>query len=110
MKHLTKSELIDLIAARMIAETSTLSKKDVVLAITTVFDTMSEALRREDRIEIRGFGSFTVKHRQSRDGRNPKTGESVKVPPKRIPFFTVGKELRDRVNQVHASEQTTEAK
>ena len=108
MKHLTKSELIDLIAARMMAESVELSKKDIVLAITTVFDAMSEALEREDRIEIRGFGSFTVKHRQSRDGRNPKTGESVKVPPKRIPFFTVGKELRDRVNQVHASEQTTE--
>ncbi len=92
---LTKSELIDIIAEKLPA----LSKKDVSLAINTVFDTMTEALSRDDRIEIRGFGSFTVKHRHGRDGRNPKTGAPVKVPGKRIPFFTVGKELRDRINE-----------
>jgi integration host factor subunit beta len=102
MKHLTKSELIETICSRMQVESPQLSKKDVVNAITTIFEAMTEALGREERIEIRGFGSFTVKHRQSRDGRNPKTGATVKVPPKRIPFFTVGKELRDRVNQAHA--------
>ena len=91
---MTKSELIDLVANHMPA----LSKKDVSLAVNTVFDAMTEALMRDDRIEIRGFGSFIVKHRSSRDGRNPKTGEPVKVPDKRIPFFTVGKELHNKIN------------
>jgi integration host factor subunit beta len=91
----TKSELIDLISGKM----PDLSKKDVAIAVNTVFDSMTEALVKQDRIEIRGFGSFRVKHRKSRDGRNPKTGEPVKVPNKRIPFFTVGKELRDKLNQ-----------
>ncbi|MCC6807400.1 MAG: integration host factor subunit beta [Deltaproteobacteria bacterium] len=91
---MTKSELIDLISVKM----PDLSKKDVAIAVNTVFDSMTEALVKQDRIEIRGFGSFRVKHRKSRDGRNPKTGEPVKVPNKRIPFFTVGKELRDKLN------------
>ena len=96
---MTKSELIDVISEKL----PTLSKKDVSDAVNKVFDAMTEALSRNDRIEIRGFGSFTVKHRQSRDGRNPKTGEPVKVPEKRIPFFTVGKELRDKINQPKAT-------
>jgi integration host factor subunit beta len=63
-----------------------------------MFQSMLKALRRAQRIEIRGFGSFAVKTRRPRDGRNPKTGEKVQVPRRRIPYFTVGKELRDRLN------------
>jgi hypothetical protein len=60
---------------------------------------MTESLRKGDRIEIRGFGSFQVKVREAREGRNPKTGEEVKIPAKRTPFFKVGKELKERVNE-----------
>jgi integration host factor subunit beta len=66
--------------------------------VNAVFDTMTEALCRGDRIEIRGFGSFVVKHRKAREGRNPKTGTLVSVQAKRVPFFKVGKELRLRVD------------
>ena len=97
---MTKSELIDFISLKL----PELSKKDVALAVNAVFETMTEALNKDDRIEIRGFGSFTVKHRHGRDGRNPKTGEPVKVPKKRIPFFTVGKELRDKINHLKPGE------
>jgi integration host factor subunit beta len=100
---MTKSELIDLISVKL----SELSKKDVAIAVNTVFDSMTDALVKEDRIEIRGFGSFRVKHRKSRDGRNPKTGDPVKVPNKRIPFFTVGKELKEKLNHEKGSDNDT---
>ena len=67
-------------------------------SVNAVFSSMVEALRRDDRIEIRGFGSFVVKHRRAREGRNPKTGRTVSVAAKRVPFFKVGKELRVRVD------------
>jgi len=70
------------------------------LAISAIFDTMSEALAKGEGIEIRGFGSFTVRHYKDRDGRNPKTGEIVSVPPRKKPFFKVGKELKNRVNDI----------
>jgi integration host factor subunit beta len=70
-----------------------------------VFDAMTEALARDDRIEIRGFGSFSVRRRRSRQGRNPKTGASIQVPEKRVPFFTVGHELKERVDSVNRSRQ-----
>jgi len=70
------------------------------LAISAIFDTMSEALAKGEGIEIRGFGSFTVRHYKGRDGRNPKTGEIVSVPPRKKPFFKVGKELKNRVNDI----------
>jgi integration host factor subunit beta len=66
--------------------------------VDTVFDRMKEALRKGEKIEIRGFGSFTIRVRRSKEGRNPKTGEKVFIPEKRIPFFKVGKELREMVN------------
>ncbi len=91
---MTKSELI----AAMSDKRRDISKKDIEMIVNTVFDSMRQALIRGDRIEIRGFGSFTIKHRESRQGRNPKTGSSVAIPAKRVPFFTVGKELRERVN------------
>ncbi len=92
---MTKSDLIERVAARA----PHLSKKDTELVVNTIFDSMTEALRRSDRIEIRGFGSFQVKVREAREGRNPKTGEEVRIPAKRMPFFKVGKELKERIDQ-----------
>jgi len=91
---MTKSELIDLIAANQ----SQLSVKDVELAVKTVIEQMSETLAAGERIEIRGFGSFSLHYRAPRIGRNPKTGESVGLAGKYVPHFKPGKELRDRVN------------
>jgi len=90
----TKSELVAALAER----TPTLTRKHAELVVNTIFDSMSEALVAGDRIEIRGFGSFQVRQRSSRVGRNPKTGAAVEIESKRVPFFKVGKELRDRVN------------
>lgn len=94
---MTKSELI----AAMSEKRRDISKKDIEMVVNTIFDSMRQALIDNDRIEIRGFGSFTIKHREARQGRNPKTGSSVSIPSKRVPFFTVGKELRERVNNGH---------
>jgi len=89
----TKSELIE-----RVADSSKLTKGRAELVVTTIFDAMVDALRRGDGIEIRGFGSFTVRQYKSYEGRNPRTGDAVHVAPKRLPFFKVGKELRARVN------------
>jgi integration host factor subunit beta len=74
------------------------SRRDAEVIVNEVFNSMAEELRRDGRIEIRGFGSFVVKHRRAREGRNPKTGTRVSVEAKRIPFFKVGKELKLRVD------------
>jgi len=74
------------------------SRRDAEVMVSAVFESLAEALRRGDRIEIRGFGSFVVKHRDAREGRNPRTGRRVTVAAKRVPFFKVGKELRLRVD------------
>lgn len=74
------------------------SRRDAEVMVNAVFGSMAEALRRDERIEIRGFGSFVVKRRRAREGRNPKTGMTVAVTAKRVPFFKVGKELRLRVD------------
>lgn len=74
------------------------SRRDAEVMVNAVFGSMAEALRRDERIEIRGFGSFVVKRRRAREGRNPKTGMTVAVDAKRVPFFKVGKELRLRVD------------
>lgn len=92
---MTKSELIERIAARQ----PQLSIKDVELAVKTILEDMSEALATGGRIEIRGFGSFSLHFRAPRTGRNPKTGESVDLQGKYVPHFKPGKELRDRVNE-----------
>jgi integration host factor subunit beta len=92
---MTKSDLIERIA-QLVPQ---ISKKDTELVVNTIFTSMTEALRRGDRIEIRGFGSFQVKVREAREGRNPKTGEEVKIPAKRTPFFKVGKELKERIDR-----------
>jgi len=91
---MTKSELIELIAAKQ----SQLSIKDVELAVKTIIEQMAETLAAGERIEIRGFGSFSLHYRAPRIGRNPKTGESVGLAGKYVPHFKPGKELRDRVN------------
>jgi integration host factor subunit beta len=89
-----KSELIQ----RISQKNPHLYHRDVERIINTVFDKIIEALGNGDRVELRGFGAFSVKDRQARDGRNPRTGESVHVEAKRVPFFKTGKELRERLN------------
>lgn len=91
---MTKSELIERIAAVQ----SQLSAKDVELAVKMMLDHMAEALAEGERIEIRGFGSFSLHYRAPRLGRNPKTGEKVELAGKYVPHFKPGKELRERVN------------
>lgn len=91
---MTKSELIESLARQL----SHLAIKDVELAVKCVVEHMSETLSLGERIEIRGFGSFSLHHRAPRMGRNPKTGESVSLTEKYVPHFKPGKELRDRVN------------
>jgi integration host factor subunit beta len=91
---MTKSELIDAIAGR-----GELTKARAELVVNTVFDAMIEALEQGEGIEIRGFGSFTMRPYKPYSGRNPRTGQSVSVPAKRLPFFKVGKELKELVNQ-----------
>lgn len=90
---MTKGELIDIIAQR---EGYNLKKAEIV--VNTIFDAMSDALVRGERVEIRGFGSFEVREYESYRGRNPKTGAEVFVRAKRAPFFKTGKELRERVD------------
>jgi integration host factor subunit beta len=91
---MTKSELIERIADRQ----PQLSPKDVELAVKTILDQMSDALAEGQRIEIRGFGSFSLHYRAPRKGRNPKTGETVELEGKYVPHFKPGKEMRERVN------------
>lgn len=92
---MTKSELIEAIAAKQ----TQLSLKDVELAVKNVIEQMSNALTASERIEIRGFGSFSLHYREPRQGRNPKTGDAVQLPGKFVPHFKPGKELRERVNK-----------
>ncbi len=91
---MTKSDLIERVAER----TSHISKRDTELVVNTIFNSMTEALRRGERIEIRGFGSFQVKLVDAREGWNPKTGEAVHIPAKRKAFFKVGQELKGMVD------------
>ena len=106
---MTKRDLIE----ELLKQFPRFARRDAEVMVNTVFDTMTEALCRGDRIEIRGFGSFVVKHRQAREGRNPKTGALVPVAAKRVPFFKVGKELKLRVDGKQPagepSSSTTEA-
>lgn len=91
---MTKSELIAALAARY----SQLAARDTDYAVKTVLDAMTQALAEGQRIEIRGFGSFSLSERAPRVGRNPKSGEQVMVPGKQVPHFKAGKELRERVD------------
>ena len=91
---MTKSELIEAVAER-----TKITKSRAELVVNCVFDAMTSALERGEGIEIRGYGSFTVRSYKPYDGRNPRTGNQVSVPSKRLPFFKVGKELKTLVNQ-----------
>lgn len=91
---MTKSELIERIAEHQ----EQLSVKDIEIAVKTILEYMSQILASGERIEIRGFGSFSLHYREPRIGRNPKTGESVQLAGKYVPHFKPGKEMRDRVN------------
>ena len=96
----TKSELIERIAQKQ----TQLAYRDVELAVKTVLEHMAERLANGERIEIRGFGSFSLHYRPGRVGRNPKTGTPVSLPAKHVPHFKPGKELRERVDEAYALE------
>ena len=91
---MNKSELIE-----ALAQDINVPHREAAAITNTVIDTMTEALARGESIEIRGFGSFVIKQYDSYEGRNPKTGKKIKVKPKKLPFFKVGKDLREQVNQ-----------
>lgn len=91
---MTKSELI----ARLAEANPHLFQRDVERIVSTIFDEITQALANGDRVELRGFGAFSVKTRGSRLGRNPRTGESVDVGEKAVPYFKTGKKLRERLN------------
>jgi len=92
---MTKADLVE-----EVVKVSGLSKKHAEIIVNSVFCSITEALQKDDKIELRGFGSFRVRRRRSRQGRNPKTGDHVAVPEKRIPYFKPGKELKDLINSV----------
>ncbi|MDQ7003448.1 MAG: integration host factor subunit beta [Ghiorsea sp.] len=92
---MTKSELIDAVAAA----NGDITRREAEVVVSTVFAAISEELADGGRVELRGFGSFSIKKRESRQGRNPKTGEAVHVPAKIVPYFKPGKELRERVDK-----------
>lgn len=98
---MTKSELIERIAQKQ----TQLAYRDVELAVKTVLEHMAERLANGDRIEIRGFGSFSLHYRPGRIGRNPKTGTPVSLPAKYVPHFKPGKELRERVDEAYAHQR-----
>ena len=100
---MTKSDLVDAIAQR-----AKISQKRAEAVVCLIFDSMTEALARADRIEIRGFGSFTTRNYEGYTGRNPRTGGTVLVPAKRLPFFKVGKDLKARIDTRSADEGETE--
>ena len=92
---MTKSQLINILATRF----SQLVHKDAELSVKSILDAMSDSLNNNKRIEIRGFGSFSLNYRPARIGRNPKSGEKVNVPEKNVPHFKAGKELKARVDK-----------
>jgi integration host factor subunit beta len=97
---MTKADLVDRVVAL-----GDLTRRDGEVIVETLFDSVIGALKSKDKVEVRGFGSFRTRQRNSRTGRNPKTGESVAVPAKRVPYFKPSKELRDLVNPGEAKGQ-----
>jgi integration host factor subunit beta len=91
---MTKAELIE-----EVSRVSNLTKKHSEIIVDTVFKSVINALHRGEKIELRGFGSFRIRQRESRRGRNPKTGEKVDVPAKKVPYFKPGKELKELINR-----------
>jgi integration host factor subunit beta len=92
---MTKSVLIEKIAEKV----DGLSKKQTEVVVETIFESIKDSLAKGGKVEIRGFGNFRLRSRKARKARNPKTGDSVDVPPKKVPYFKVGKELREMVNR-----------
>jgi integration host factor subunit beta len=90
---MTKAELVE-----EVSRAATATRKDAETVVETIFDCIVKALQGDDKVEIRGFGSFRTRKRRGRTGRNPKTGAKVQVPPKRIPFFKPSKELKELLN------------
>ena len=101
---MTRADLIE-----EVSRLAELSRKDSEVIVETIFDSVVRALRTGDKIEIRGFGSFRTRQRKPRVGRNPKTGDRVEVPPKKIPFFKASKELKDMVNRHGEKPEATAA-
>jgi len=101
---MTKADLVE-----QVIRVADLSKKQAEIIVNAVFQQIIEALRHDDKIELRGFGSFRVRRRRSRLGRNPKTGDRVDVPSKRIPYFKPGKELKDLINDEHPAPTVPES-
>ncbi|OYT71684.1 MAG: integration host factor subunit beta [Chloracidobacterium sp. CP2_5A] len=91
---MTKAELVE-----AVARAADLTKKDAEVVVDEVFAAIIESLNRGEKIELRGFGSFRIRQRNSRRGRNPKTGDAVDIPAKSVPYFKPGKELRELINQ-----------
>jgi integration host factor subunit beta len=91
---MTKAELVE-----EVSRVSDLTKKHSEVIVETVFKSIIDALQRGDKIELRGFGSFRLRQREPRKGRNPKTGDKVDVPPKKVPYFKPGKELKELINK-----------
>ncbi len=98
---MTKADLID-----EVSRVAELTRKDSEIIVESIFDSVVRSLRAGDKIEIRGFGSFRTRQRKARVGRNPKTGDRVEVPPKKIPYFKPSKELKDLVNGIGAAPET----
>jgi integration host factor subunit beta len=101
---MTKAELVE-----EVSEKTGLPKKQAEIVVNTVFESIVDTLKTGEKIELRGFGSFRIRRRDSRTGRNPKTGDKVDVPAKRIPYFKPGKELRELLNQEAEPEARTGA-
>jgi len=99
-----KSELI----ARLAEANPHLYQRDVERIVSAIFDEITEALKKGDRVELRGFGAFSIKQRPARMGRNPRTGEAVHVAEKHVPFFKTGKELRERLNEAQGLNEDEE--
>ncbi|TDI30166.1 MAG: integration host factor subunit beta [Acidobacteria bacterium] len=101
---MTRAELVE-----HVTRASDLSKKHAEIVVNTVFESIIEALSCDEKIELRGFGSFRIRRRKARVGRNPKTGARVEVPAKRIPYFKPGKELKELINADHSESEPLSA-
>ena len=99
---MTKADLVE-----EVSRVTELTRKDSEVIVDTLFESVIKALRTEDKLEVRGFGSFRVRQRNARVGRNPKTGEKVEVPAKRVPYFKPSKELKDLINDGTAAPSTS---
>jgi integration host factor subunit beta len=102
---MTKAELVE-----DVAEAAELTKKDAERLVEIVFESIIETLNQGEKIELRGFGSFRVRERGARRGRNPKTGDPVSIPAKRVPYFKPGKELKELINEHHSQAKTASEK